>query len=100
METPQVNPKQLSIIIPLSNNLGQSEEAAIQISGVRFTQVIPIQNHIINYFMDETPWTKLEQSLIITDSRKIDKIGIGALQDDGSVKKFIFCFDISDTFNR
>lgn len=98
MDTPQVNPKQLSIIIPLSDYLGQSEEDAIQIAGVHFTQVIPIQNHIINYFMDETPWTKVEQSLIIIDSRKYDKIGIGALQDDGSVKKFTFCFDITDTF--
>ena len=45
-------------------------ETAIEISGAHINYDIPIQNKIIDYLMNEIPWTKTEQSFIFAENDK------------------------------
>lgn len=96
METPKTTPDKLTITIPLKETCGESLEAAIEISGVHFNQVIPIETSIIHYLMDDMHWTKTEQSLIFANDKKFDKIGVVGLMDDGSTRSYEFWFDITE----
>ena len=99
MEIPKTTPDKLTITIPLKETCGETMEAAIEISGVHFNQVIPIETNIIHYLMNDTHWTKTEQSLIFANDKKYDKIGVVGLMDDGSTSNYEFWFDITECFN-
>jgi hypothetical protein len=99
METQNNTSDKLTIIIPLKDTCGESMETAIEISGAHINYVIPIQNKIIDYLMNEIPWTKTEQSLIFAENdRKYDKIGAVDLMDDGSTRNYEFWVDITECF--
>ena len=74
METSKTTSDKLTIVIPLKETCGESMETAIEISGVHFNQIIPIETSIIHYLMDDMHWTKAEQSLIFANNKKYDKI--------------------------
>ncbi|MFY8213142.1 MAG: hypothetical protein ACOVKJ_01680 [Flavobacterium sp.] len=99
MELKNNTTNNLSIIIPLIDTCGDSMESAIQINCFHSNFVIPIQNKIIDYLMDDMPWAKTEQSLIFADNdKKFDKIGVIGLLGDGSTQKHEFWFDITECF--
>lgn len=100
METPKTTPDKLTITIPLKETCGVSMETAIEISGVHFNQIIPIETSIIHYLMDDMHWTKTEQSLIFANDKKYDKIGVVGLMDDGSTHSNEFWFDITECFGK
>jgi hypothetical protein len=98
METQNNTSDKLTITIPLNEACGESMETAIEISGVNFNQIIPIETRIIHFLMDDMHWTKTEQSLIFDDNKKYDKIGVIGLMDDGSTRTYKFWFDITECF--
>lgn len=98
METEMKDLGKLTIIIPLNDNLGDSMETAIEISGAHINLVIPIQSKIIQYLLDDEPWTKAEQSLIIVNEKKYDKLIVVQLLDDGLTQEHEFWFDITECF--
>ena len=98
METPKTTSNKLTITIPLKETCGESMETAIEISGVHFNQIIPIETSIVHYLMDDMHWTKTEQSLIFANDKKYDKIGVVGLMDDGSTRSYDFWFDITECF--
>lgn len=100
METPKTTTENLTLTIPLKETCGESMEAAIEISGVHFNQIIPIETSIIHYLMDDLHWTKTEQSLIFANDKKYDKIGVVGLMDDGSTRSYNFWFDITECFGK
>ncbi|WP_264509984.1 hypothetical protein [Flavobacterium sp. N1719] len=100
METPKTTPEKLTITIPLKETCGESMETAIEISGVHFNQIIPIESSIIHHLMDDKHWTKAEQSLIFANNKKYDKIGVIGLVDDGSISYYDFWFDITECFGN
>jgi hypothetical protein len=100
MKTPKTTPDKLTITIPLKETCGESMETAIEISGVHFNQIIPIESSIIHYLMDDMHWTKAEQSLIFANDKKYDKIGVIGLVDDGSISYYDFWFDITECFGE
>ncbi|MCZ8297015.1 MAG: hypothetical protein O9297_07330 [Flavobacterium sp.] len=52
---------------------------------------MPIQNKIIDYLMDDMPWTKTEQSLIFAENdKKYNKISVVGWFDDGSTNEHVF----------
>ncbi|MCZ8168252.1 MAG: hypothetical protein ACK5RV_10505 [Flavobacterium sp.] len=99
MEIQKNNSYKLTITIPLNEACGETMEAAIEISGVHFNQIIPIETSIIHYLVDDMHWTKTEQSLIFANDKKYDKIGVVGLMDDGSTSNYEFWFDITECFN-
>ena len=52
----------------------------------------------ISAMLDEGYWKKVEQSLIIEDGKKYDKIIIKNYLDDGDVVERVFWFDITKCF--
>jgi hypothetical protein len=100
METQKNTSDKLTITIPLNETCGESMESAIEISGVHFNQIIPIETSIIHYLMDDMHWTKTEQSLIFANDKKYDKIGVIGLVDDGSISYYDFWFDITECFGN
>jgi hypothetical protein len=99
MEIQENKSNNLIIIIPLIDTCGDSIESAIQINCMHINYVIPIQNKIIDYLMDDMPWTKTEQSLIFAENdKRYDKIGVVGLSHDGSTQKHEFWFDITECF--
>ncbi|MBU3681585.1 MAG: hypothetical protein FGM16_06570 [Flavobacterium sp.] len=89
---------ELNIIIPLNDNLGGSMENAIRISCPDSMLNVLIQNEIIDFILNEEPWKKVEQSLIFDEDKKYDVIKVIELLDDGSTKKHVFWFDITECF--
>jgi hypothetical protein len=63
--------------------------------------VIPIQNKIIDYLMNDMPWTKTGQSLIFAENdEKYDTISVVGWFDDGSTRSYEFWFDITECFGN
>jgi hypothetical protein len=91
---------ELNITIPVSDNLGDSKANAIRISCPESMLIVLIQNEIIDLILKEEPWKKIEQSLIFDDENKYDVITVIELLDDGSTKKHIFWFDITECFGN
>ena len=100
MEITTTTPNKLTITIPLKETCGESMETAIEISGVHFNQIIPIETSIIHHLMDDMHWTKTEQSLIFANDKKYDKIGVIGLMDDCSTRNYEFWFDITECFGN
>ena len=89
---------ELNIILPLSDILGGSMENAIRLSCDDSLLVVLIENEIIDIILQEEPWKKVEQSLIFDEDKKYDVITVIVLLDDGSTKKHVFWFDITECF--
>ena len=99
MEIPKTYSDKLTIVIPLKETSGESMETAIEISGVHFNHIIPIQASIIKYLFDDEPWTKVGQSLVYVNDKAFDKIDVvKLLLDNGETKRYEFWFDISECF--
>ena len=74
MEILKTNSDKLTFVIPLKETCGESIETAIEISGVHFNQIIPIESSIIQYLMDDMHWTKTEQYLIFAEGQAMRRI--------------------------
>ena len=98
MNIPKLILDELNITIPVSENLGNSKETAIRISCPDGMLIVLIQNEIIDLILNEEPWKKIEQSLIFDEEKKYDVITVIELLDDGSTKKHVFWFDITECF--
>ena len=90
---------ELNIIIPVSDKLGDSKENAIRISFPDNTLIVLIENEIIDLILNEEPWKKIEQSLVFDDDKKYDVINVIELLDDGTTKRHVFWFDITECFH-
>jgi hypothetical protein len=98
MNIPKKILDELNIIMPLNYNLGGSMENAITISCEDSMLIVLIENEIIDLILNEEPWKKIEQSLVFDEDKKYDVITVIELLDDGSTKKHVFWFDISECF--
>ena len=98
MNIPKLILDELNITIPVSENLGDSKENAIRISCPDSMLVVLIENEIIDLILNEEPWKKVEQSLIFDEDKKYDVITVIELLDDGSTKKHVFWFNITECF--
>jgi hypothetical protein len=98
MNIPKLILDELNIIIPVSDNLGDSKQNAIRISCEDSTLIVLIENEIIDLILNEEPWRKVEQSLLFDKDKKFDIISVIELLDDGGTKRHVFCFDITECF--
>jgi hypothetical protein len=98
MNIPKLILDELNITIPISDNLGDSKATAIRISCPDSMLIVLIENEIIDLILKEEPWKKVEQSLIFDEDNKYDVITVIELLDDGSTKKHVFWFDITECF--
>ena len=98
MNIPKLILDELNITIPVSDNLGDSKATAIRISCPDSMLIVLIENEIIELILKEEPWKKIEQSLIFDEEKKYDVITVIELLDDGSTKKHVFWFDITECF--
>jgi hypothetical protein len=90
---------ELNITIPVFQDLGDTKENAIKLSCKDNMVVAFIENEIINTILKDEPWKKVEQSLLIDNDQKYDMITVIELLDNGSTKKHVFWFDITECFN-
>jgi hypothetical protein len=100
MNIPKLLLDELNIIIPISDNLGDSKATAIRISCPDSMLIVLIENEIIDLILNEEPWKKVEQSLIFDEDKKYDVITVIELLDDGLTKKHVFWFDITECFGK
>jgi hypothetical protein len=98
MNIPKLLLDELNIIIPISDNLGDSKATAIRIICDDSYLIVLIENEIIDLILKEEPWKKIEQSLIFDEDNKYDMIKVIELLDDGSTKKHVFWFDLTECF--
>lgn len=98
MNIPKLILDELNITIPVSENLGDSKATAIRISCPDSMLIVLIQNEIIDLILKEETWKKVEQSLEFDEDKKYDVIKVIELLDDGSTKKHVFWFDITECF--
>jgi hypothetical protein len=99
MNIPKLILDELNIIIPVSDKLGDSKATAIRISCDDSNLIMLIENEIIDLILNEEPWRKIEQSLIFDEDKKYDVITVIELLYNGSTKKHVFWFDITECFN-
>jgi hypothetical protein len=86
------------VMLPISGGNGQSQEQAVIISPKYKHKYIQVQNDFISLWLDEGHWGKLEQSLIVDDGRKWDKVTIHQYLDDESIVEMVFWFEITESF--
>lgn len=98
MNIPKLILDDLIIIIPISDTLGDSKKNAIRISCDDSHFIVLIENEIIDTILQEEPWRKIEQSLIFDDNKKYDMITVIELLEDGSTKRHMFWFDLTECF--
>ncbi len=96
MNIPKLIRDELNIRIPVSENLGDSKATAIRVSCTDSMLIVLVENEIIDLILKEEPWKKTGQSLIFDGDKKYDMITVIELLDDGSTKKHVFWFDITD----
>jgi hypothetical protein len=100
MNIPKLLLDELNIIIPVSENLGDSKATAIRICCPDNMLIVLIENEIIDLILNEEPWKKVEQALLFDEDKKYDVITVIELLDDGSIKKHVFWFDITECFGK
>lgn len=98
MHIPKLILDELNIVIPIYDSIGHSKENAIRIRCDDTHIITLIQNEIIDAILQEEPWRKTEQSLILDNDRKYEMITVIELLEDGSTKKHEFWFDITQCF--
>lgn len=83
------------VLMPISGSNGQSQDQAVVIASEAKYILIQVENEFISAMLDEGYWKKVEQSLIIEDGKKYDKITIHHFMSDGVVVERLFWFDIA-----
>jgi hypothetical protein len=85
------------VLLPISGGNGQSQDKAVVIASEAKYMLIQVENELISAMLDEGYWKKVEQSLIIEDGKKYDKILVKNYIDDDAVER-VFWFDITECF--
>ncbi|WP_287783575.1 hypothetical protein [Flavobacterium sp.] len=98
MNIPKLILDELNITIPISDNLGDSKATAIRISCPDSMLIVVVENEIIDFILKEEPWKKVVQSLVFDENKNYDMITVIELLDDGTTKKHVFWFDITECF--
>ena len=75
------------VLLPISGGNGQSQDQAIVIGSEAKYRLIQVENEFISAMLDEGYWKKVEQSLIIEDGKKYDKILVKNYMDDDAVER-------------
>ena len=86
------------VLLPISGGIGQSQDQAVVIDSKAKYRLISVENEFISAMLDEGYWKKVEQSLIIDDDKKYDKITILHFLDAGDVEQRVFWFDTTECF--
>ena len=87
------------VLLPISGGNGQSQDKAVVIASEAKYMLIQVENEFISAMLDEGYWKKVEQSLIIEDGKKYDKITINLFMDNDAVER-VFWFDITECFGK
>lgn len=88
------------ILLPISGGNGQSQNQAVFIASEAKYRLIHVENEFIRAMLDEGYWKKVEQSLIIEDEKKYDKITIHHFVDNGDKEQRVFWFDVTECFGN
>ena len=86
------------VLLPISGGNGQSKDQAVVIASEAKNVLIKAENEFISATLDEGYWKKVEQSLIIEDEKKYDKITILNFIENGDEVEREFWFDITECF--
>lgn len=85
------------INLPISGGDGQSKDNPVKIDTDFKHMLIEVENDFISLWLDEGKWRKEEQSLLILeDGKKLDKIFVQFIDDNGISYDKIFWFDITN----
>ena len=82
------------VILPISGGNGQSQGQAVILGSKAKYVLIQVENEFISTMLEEGYWKKVEQSLIIDDGKKYDKITIHHFMSDGDVVDKVYWFDM------
>ena len=88
------------VLLPISGVNGQSQDQAVVIVAKATYRLIQVENDFISAMLDEGYWKKIEQSLIIEDGKKYDKITIHHFMSVGDVVERVYWFDITECFGN
>lgn len=88
------------VLLPISGGNGQSQEQAVVLTSKAKYMLIQVENEFISAMLDEGYWKKVEQSLIIEDEKKYDKITIHHFVDNGDKEQRVFWFDVTECFGN
>ena len=86
------------VLLPIYGGNGQSQDQAVVIASEAKYMFIQVENEFIRAMLDEGYWKKVEQSLIIEDGKKYDKITIHHFMSDEVLIERVFWFDITECF--
>ena len=86
------------VLLPISGGNGQSQDQAVVLTSKAKYMLIQVENEFISAMLDEGYWKKVEQSLIIDDDKKYDKITILNFLENGDEVEREFWFDITECF--
>lgn len=86
------------VLLPISGGNGQSKDQAVKVGLEGKHIFIQVENEYISAMLDEGYWKKVEQSLIIEDGKKYDKITILNFLENGDEIEREYWFDISECF--
>lgn len=90
---------QTNVILPITGSgNGSSKDQAVIMTAEAKHIFIGVQNEYISTILDDVHWVKVEQSLIIEDGNKYDKITIHHFMSDGDVVERVFWFDITECY--
>ena len=98
MDIQQYILKNTGVTLPISGGNGQSQDQSVVIASKAKFRLVSVENEFISAMLDEGYWKKVEQSLIIENGKKYDKITIHHFLEDGAVVERIFWFDITECF--
>jgi hypothetical protein len=91
--------RKTGVNLPISGGDGQSKDNPVKINSDYKHMLIEVENDFISLWLDEGKWRKEEQSLLMLENdKKIDKINIHFIDDNGTSYKKVFWFDITDCF--
>jgi hypothetical protein len=87
-----------SVLLPISGGNGQSQDQTVVISSKAKYRLIQVDNEFISAMLYEGYWKKVEQSLIIENGKKYDKITILNFLENGVEVEREFWFDVTYCF--
>ena len=90
---------QTKVMLPITGSgSGLSKDQPVIMTSKAKHIFIGVQNEYISTILDDVNWDKVEQSLIIEDGKKYDKITIHQYMSDGDVFERVFWFEITESF--
>lgn len=90
---------QTKVMLPITGSgIGLSKEQPVIITSEAKHNFIRVQNQYISIILNSENWDKTEQSLIIDNDKKFDKITIHQFLNDGDVIERVFWFDITECY--